>query len=607
MSATSRRAIWRGTSRASATISPRRVTREPGRASPAAPLPGRDLAGVPLLAADRALAAFFLGERAGKSPPPLFPRLTFRRGHIWSARFAPDGQTVVYGAAWDGKPGAALLDAPGKSRIRRLRPARRRRALDLFLGRARPFARPPLHRHLGEQRHTRPRAAVGKRAARNPGRRARGGLGSQRLRSGRRPHRRRADAPGVPDRELSLRDRGMDRQPARLSNGDSVAFIEHPLRGDDAGSLVLMDRAGKKETLSGALVQRAGHRLVSRWQGDLVYRIRPASLVRPSPSSDALGTIALDRELPGHAPRSSPGRPRAHHARRRPEPGARPAAGRRRSERDLSWLDISIAADLSSDGTTLLFARGGRGRRRAPAPSISARPTAPLPCGWERDTRSTLSPDKKWALAAPINFTELLLLPTGIGQARKLERGGIESYQSARFLPDCKTDPLRRKRDAGAARGSTSRTWRAGGPEADYSRRSGRRFPRQRRLPRRPVPSPDRVPSGGFFLYPVEGGAPIPIPGLEEGEVPIQWTADGRSLYVYRPAGCLRRAFPCSIYRPDAGTSGRSSSPSIPPASSWSSQCRDHARRKVLHLRLRPGALGPLPRRWAEVRSRPAE
>src|SRR5262249_34166195 len=31
-------------------------------------------------------------------------RLTFRRGHVTSARFMPDGQTIVYGAAWDGGP-----------------------------------------------------------------------------------------------------------------------------------------------------------------------------------------------------------------------------------------------------------------------------------------------------------------------------------------------------------------------------------------------------------------------------------------------------------------------------------------------------------------------
>src|SRR6185312_5093229 len=37
-------------------------------------------------------------------PLPTFRQLTFRRGSIHSARFAPDGTTVVYGAAWDGGP-----------------------------------------------------------------------------------------------------------------------------------------------------------------------------------------------------------------------------------------------------------------------------------------------------------------------------------------------------------------------------------------------------------------------------------------------------------------------------------------------------------------------
>jgi hypothetical protein len=37
-------------------------------------------------------------------PPPSFKQLTFRRGVINSARFAPDGQTIVYGAGWEGNP-----------------------------------------------------------------------------------------------------------------------------------------------------------------------------------------------------------------------------------------------------------------------------------------------------------------------------------------------------------------------------------------------------------------------------------------------------------------------------------------------------------------------
>ena len=35
---------------------------------------------------------------------PQFHRLTFRRGEVRSARFSPDGETIVYSAAWDGQP-----------------------------------------------------------------------------------------------------------------------------------------------------------------------------------------------------------------------------------------------------------------------------------------------------------------------------------------------------------------------------------------------------------------------------------------------------------------------------------------------------------------------
>ena len=49
---------------------------------------------------------------------PTFTRLTYDKGTIWNGRFAPDGQTVVYGAAWDGGPIRTLLsrtDRPGST------------------------------------------------------------------------------------------------------------------------------------------------------------------------------------------------------------------------------------------------------------------------------------------------------------------------------------------------------------------------------------------------------------------------------------------------------------------------------------------------------------
>jgi len=57
------------------------------------------------------LAALAAGVYGGKlffsepaPTPPSYRQLTFRRGSIRSARFAPDGQTILYSAAWQGTP-----------------------------------------------------------------------------------------------------------------------------------------------------------------------------------------------------------------------------------------------------------------------------------------------------------------------------------------------------------------------------------------------------------------------------------------------------------------------------------------------------------------------
>ena len=38
------------------------------------------------------------------------------------------------------------------------------------------------------------------------------------------------------------------------------------------------------------------------------------------------------------------------------------------------------------------------------------------------------------------------------------------------------------------------------------------------------------------YLYPVAGGDPRPIPSLVAGELPVAWSSDGRSIFVYRSA-----------------------------------------------------------------------
>src|ERR1700683_1692503 len=64
------------------------------------------------------LGSFALGAVFGKllwqhaAPPPQYPQLTCRRGSIRSARFGPDGHTILYSAAWQGNPVEVFTTRP---------------------------------------------------------------------------------------------------------------------------------------------------------------------------------------------------------------------------------------------------------------------------------------------------------------------------------------------------------------------------------------------------------------------------------------------------------------------------------------------------------------
>jgi hypothetical protein len=54
-----------------------------------------------------------LVDPPGAPAPPTYKKLTYRGGWISSARFAPDGQTILYSAAWDGQPLEIFQLRPG--------------------------------------------------------------------------------------------------------------------------------------------------------------------------------------------------------------------------------------------------------------------------------------------------------------------------------------------------------------------------------------------------------------------------------------------------------------------------------------------------------------
>jgi dipeptidyl aminopeptidase/acylaminoacyl peptidase/predicted Ser/Thr protein kinase len=88
---------------------------------PAAPVPRRSWMGVAalMLAVGLALGLALARNWSGGERPvvPEFTRLTFRRGTVMNARFAPNGTSILYSANWEGQPPRAYSTRPGEPEI----------------------------------------------------------------------------------------------------------------------------------------------------------------------------------------------------------------------------------------------------------------------------------------------------------------------------------------------------------------------------------------------------------------------------------------------------------------------------------------------------------
>jgi hypothetical protein len=156
-----------------------------------------------------------------------------------------------------------------------------------------------------------------------------------------------------------------------------------------------------------------------------------------------------------------------------------------------------------------------------------------------------LSPDGKWAIATFLGTPErIMLLPTGPGEPKEIKAQGIEHYGFyAHFLPDGRHLVF-----VGSEPGHAMRTY-------IEDTQGGKPRPITPEGVIATVVSPDGKYVAGLdadrklTIYPVEGGTPRIVPNLAEGFVPIQWSPDGLSLYVWRPTDV-----PFRIYRVDIAT-----------------------------------------------------
>ena len=477
-----------------------------------------------------AALTFFFGRKAIEPVVPSFQRLTFQRGTVYAARFAPAAQSVLYAAGWDGRPiqlfmgtldsaAAHPLDLPaagllGVSRTGEMALALKPdygahlEAASATLARVPPAGGTP--REVLEDVHWADWDPAGQLAV------VHRVQGKSRIE--------------FPIGKVLYETPGWISHIRFSPKGDRIAFMDHPALWDDRGSVSLVDLTGHVTPLSDGWQSEDG--LAWSPDGREVWftAVAEGGYNRALMAADLAGHTRTLLRVPGGLTLqdvAADGRALVSFDSERISlegVGAGAAEGR-----DLTWYDWSIAKDISRDHKSVLFEESS-----APAGvnyavclrDLDGSPPVRLGDG----SAGGLSPDGNWAISIFTGSPQrLMLLPLGAGSARNVNAPGIEQFENgeARFLPDGK-----RLLVNAIERGHAPRTYildAAGGAPPKPLTPEGTTAL---------LASPDgravagRAPNG-VRIYPLDGGPSRPLPGPGSVLAPIQWSADGASLYVY--------------------------------------------------------------------------
>jgi Tol biopolymer transport system component len=487
---------------------------------------------------------------------PRFHRLTYRRGLIHNARFAPDGQTVLYGATWDGEPQRLYVTRPASPESW---------APDLGSGNWDILAVSP----SGELAVLSFPEAV---LARVP---MAGGIPRHVLQGV--PYASADWAPNGKDlavvHEVAQRKRlefpigkvlldttDLIGCPRLSPRGDRIAFF-HDTEGATAVSLIETSGKGSRKLSPGW----SGISGVPCWSPDgreIWFTAGRQGEGQAIQAVDLAGKVRLVTRVPGDLELddiSKDGRVLvAHHTLLAILRGR--AAGEAK-ERDLSWLDASVPADLSPDGKTLLFLELGQGG--GSTPSVYVRKTDGSAAVRLGDGKPfAISPDGTRVLVRvepPGSLPRLALLPTGPGETTSLANDRFTGFDWALWLPDGKRIVF-----SAAEKDRASRLYvrdLQGGKEQPISPEGVTLQDAVKTV------SPDGKSvlafsgNGKASLFPIEGGDPRPVAGLNPEDRPIQWTGDGRFLYVVR-----RMESPVRVWLLDPVTGNRRLFKEVSPA-----------------------------------------
>jgi len=500
-----------------------------------------------ILAIALAGAVLFYGTWKSASHP-TFEQLTFRRGRIGGARFAADGRTVVYSEAReDNMLDVWRLDLTDRPQSFPLG----YRGADVLAAHGGELALALRRRFAGGQRFVGTLAVV-PRDGSSPRELAADVEDADWDKAGARFVVTRSTGVGGESRleypigtVLHKTTSGCLRSPRLSPDGRQIAVLEDAAGHGFGGRVVLVDLTRRVVPLTpvwpsarGLSWSADGHEIwfTAASEESTNRALRAVDLrgrqrvILEAPSSLTLWDIARDGRVL-----------LTRDDERNALVGVPPGES---VERDLSWLDMSGLANISADGRSILFGdRFGIYLRRPGEP-------APVHLGLRDGYADDLSPDGRWALATNPEGSQLILLPTGAGEPRPIPTHGIDGYKGALWFPDGQRILFNGSKPGQELRSYVQEVF---GNDA---------------VPPRPL-TPEHswavaITRDGkvaaaigrdesISLYPVAGGAAIPVKGSKKGERPVAFSADGRYLWVFRQG-----EIPTEVFQLDLTTHGRS-------------------------------------------------
>ena len=394
---------------------------------------------------------------------PRFTQLTFRAGTLISARFAPDGQTIVYSAAWQGGPQALYMVRQGNPESRPLGIEQTKlvgisSSSELAFLRASHFS-PLLYSVAG----TLSRVSL----------------------TGGAPREVLEDVVGA-DWIPGAQDFAIVRvHRVEFPAGKTIYESERSLHGgrvspagdrivlSEGGDIVVLDRAGRRTVLSTGWDHVSG----MGWspKGDEVWFSAAADTVRPMLKAASMsGAVRVLLQTPPGmwdlADVLPDGRALLVNHYVGGDIACLPPGETR--PRDLGWLSGSIPVALSADGANLLigewYARLTYIRRTDGSDAVRLADTYPL----------DLSRDGRFALVNSKGPERWLAIPTGAGTPKPVPRGSFEQADDPHFLPDGARISF-----SASEKGTTSAPLRAVAGGRDRSRDFARRASDDRRAP----------------------------------------------------------------------------------------------------------------------------